>query len=575
MARSDHLFRNEQFTQRRFTGADALVLLGVAVLMYLGARLAIRAPAVIKGPDISLSPAALPTYALFSTGRMLAAYILSFLFTLVYGYAAAYNRRAEAVLMPLLDVLQSVPILSFLPVVLLSLSAVLPQGIAAELASIVLIFTSQAWNMTFAWYQSLTTIPVALREASGIFRFNRWLRLKTLELPFGANSLIWNSMMSWAGGWFFLMAAEIFTVGQRDFRLPGLGAYLSEAARQGDMQAILMGLGTLVLVIVALDQLVWRPLIAWSERFKVEMVESDNPPTAWFYDFLHGSWLAQGLNEKLWQPLSERLDSWLIERFPPPRATLLGAGGRPYLSYALLSLIAIGLLYGAARAGGMLLQVPLPEWAQVGVSVLATLLRVIASLAIALAWTIPVGVAIGTNERLARWLQPVVQVTASVPATALFPVVLLALLGVAGGGLGIAAILLMLLGTQWYLLFNVIAGATAIPQDLKYTAALLRLSRWQRWRTLILPAIFPFIVTGAITASGGAWNASIVAEHIQFAGQSYYTTGVGALIARATADGNYPLLLAATLSMVLTVVVINRVFWRRLYRLAEDRFRME
>ena len=575
MARSDHLFHSEQFTQRRFTGADVLVLLGVAVLMYLGARLAIRAPAVIKGPDISLSPTALPTYALFSTGRMLAAYILSFLFTLVYGYAAAYNRRAEAVLMPLLDVLQSVPILSFLPVVLLSLSAVLPLGIAAELASIVLIFTSQAWNLTFAWYQSLTTIPVALREASSIFRFNRWLRLKTLELPFGANSLIWNSMMSWAGGWFFLMAAEIFTVGQRDFRLPGLGAYLSEAARQGDMQAILMGLGTLVLVIVALDQLVWRPLIAWSERFKLEMVESDNPPTSWFYDFLHGSWLAQGLSERLWQPLSERLDSWLIERLPPPRAAVPGAGGRPYLSYALLSFIALGLLYGAVRAGGMLLQVPLAEWAQVGVGVLATLLRVIVSLTIALAWTIPVGVAIGTNERLARWLQPVVQVTASVPATALFPVVLLALLGVAGGGLGIAAVLLMLLGTQWYLLFNVIAGAAAIPQDLKYTSALLRLSRWERWRTLILPAIFPFIVTGAITASGGAWNASIVAEHIQFAGQSYYTTGVGALIARATANGNYPLLLAATLSMVLTVVVVNRVFWRRLYRLAEDRFRME
>jgi NitT/TauT family transport system permease protein len=574
MARSDHLFRSEQFTQRRFTGADVMVLLGVAVLMYLGARLAIRAPAVIKGPDISLAPAALPTYALFSTGRMLAAYILSFLFTLVYGYAAAYNRRAEAVLMPLLDVLQSVPILSFLPVVLLSLSAVLPLGIAAELASIVLIFTSQAWNMTFAWYQSLTTIPVALREASSIFRFNRWVRLKTLELPFGANSLIWNSMMSWAGGWFFLMAAEIFTVGQRDFRLPGLGAYLSEAARQGDMQAILMGLGTLVLVIVALDQFVWRPLLAWSERFKLEMVESDNPPTSWFYNLLRSSRLVEGLSERVWRPLSERLDGWLIRRLPPLQMTESGEGRPAWPTYLLMAVLVAGLLYGAYRAGLMLLGLPLAQWGWVGAGVLATLLRVIAALVIALAWTIPVGVAIGTNERLARWLQPVVQVTASVPATALFPVVLLALISTPGG-LGVAAVLLMLLGTQWYLLFNVIAGAAAIPQDLKYTAALLGLSRWERWRTLILPALFPFIVTGAITASGGAWNASIVAEHIQFAGQSYYTTGVGALIARATADGNYALLLAATLSMVLTVVVINRVFWRQLYRLAEDRFRME
>ncbi len=223
MSHSEHLFRSEQFAQRRFGRADAIVILAVAVLIYLGTRLAMRAPAVVEGPDISLAPSALPVYALLSTGRMLAAYVLSFVFTLVYGYIAAYNRRAETVLMPLLDVLQSVPILSFLPVVLLSLSAVLPEVIAAEVASVVLIFTSQAWNLTFAWYQSLTTIPVELREASGIFRFNRWLRLKTLELPFSANSLIWNSMMSWAGGWFFLMAAEIFTVGRRDFRLPGLG----------------------------------------------------------------------------------------------------------------------------------------------------------------------------------------------------------------------------------------------------------------------------------------------------------------------------------------------------------------
>ncbi|MCS6844989.1 MAG: ABC transporter permease subunit, partial [Caldilineales bacterium] len=224
MARTEHIFRSEQFAGRRFNRADALVVLALAVVIYLGTRLAALAPAEIAGPTISLEPSALPGYALFSVGRMAAAYMLSLGFTLVYGYVAAYNRRAEAVMMPLLDVLQSVPILSFLPVVLLGLSAVLPESLAVELAAIVLIFTSQVWNMTFAWYQSLTTIPKELREASAIFRFNRWQRLKTLELPFAATSLIWNSMMSWAGGWFFLMAAEIFTVGQRDFRLPGLGA---------------------------------------------------------------------------------------------------------------------------------------------------------------------------------------------------------------------------------------------------------------------------------------------------------------------------------------------------------------
>jgi len=574
MARPERIFRSEQPIQRPFTRADALVILLVAVIVYLGARLALRAPVAVTGPTISLSPAALPIYALFSVGRMLAAYTLSLLFTLVYGYIAAYNRRAEGVLMPLLDVLQSVPILSFLPVVLLSFSAVLPEGIAAELASIVLIFTSQAWNMTFAWYQSLTTIPVELREASAIFRFNRWLRLKTLELPFGANSLIWNSMMSWAGGWFFLMAAEIFTVGQRDFRLPGLGAFLSEAANQGNLHAILWGIGALVLVIVALDQILWRPLLAWSERFKLEMVESDNPPTSWFYDLLRTSRLAQELTERLWRPLTERIDGWMIRRLPPLGMAEPAQERASWPAYVLLAVLTAGLLYGAYRAALMLQQVSLAQWGWIGVGLLATLLRVIAALFIALAWTIPLGVAIGTNERLARWLQPVVQIAASVPATALFPVVLVVLVRVAGG-LGIAAVLLMLMGTQWYLLFNIIAGAMAIPQDLKYTAALLGLSRWERWRTLILPALFPYIVTGAITASGGAWNASIVAEHVDYAGQSYYTVGVGSLIAQATGEGGYALLLASTLSMVLTVVVINRVFWRRLYRIAEERFRME
>jgi len=567
------VFRQGQLGDRRFGLADVVILISVGVLIYAGARLALRAPDTVAGPDISLAPSALPYYALLSTARMGAAYALSFAFALVYGYIAVYNRRAERMMMPLLDVLQSVPILSFLPVVLLSLSAILPDTIAAELASIVLIFTSQAWNMTFGWYQSLTTIPTELREASSIFRFNRWLRLKTVELPFGATSLIWNSMMSWAGGWFFLMAAEIFKVGERDFRLKGLGAYLSEAAGQGNLRAIFMGVAALVLVIVALDQFLWRPLIAWSERFKVEMVESDQPPTSWFYDAFRRSRLAQGF-ERAWTPVSERIDAWLIRHFPPAEGTVGDDSRRRWLAYALSVLLAAGLFYGAYRAGEMLLQVPLGQWGAIAVSVLATFLRVAAALVIALAWTIPVGFAIGTNERLARWLQPVVQVAASVPATALFPVLMLAVVG-ASGGLSLAAVLLMLMGTQWYLLFNVIAGASTIPQDLKYTTALLGLSRWERWRTLILPALFPFIVTGGITASGGAWNASIVAEHVQLAGQNLFTVGVGALIAQATAAGDFPLLLAATLSMILTVVLLNRLVWRRLYRLAEERYRME
>ena len=571
---SSRLFRVEQPTERPITWGDVVVLIGVGVLLYLGVRLAFGAPAVVEGPTISLFSSALPWYAALSVGRMTAAYALSILFTLVYGYLAAYSRRAEQVLMPLLDVLQSVPILSFLPVVLLSFSAILPQKVAAELASIVLIFTSQAWNLTFAWYQSLSTNPKDLREASAIFRFNGWLRFKTLELSFAALSLIWNSMMSWAGGWFFLMAAEIFTIGQHDFRLPGLGAYLHEAANQGNLQAVAWGIGALVLVIAALDQLVWRPLLAWADRFKLEMVESENPPTSWFYEAWRNARLTNWLSRMVWGPVNERLDAWLLCRFPASDGRGAAGVGRPWALYLSAAATGLGLLYGAYRAGLMLLAVPLTQWGSISAGVAATLLRVLAALVIALVWTVPVGVVIGTNARLATWLQPVVQITASVPATALFPVLLLLLVGLSGG-LNLAAVLLMLMGTQWYLLFNVIAGAAAIPQDLKYTTALLQLSRGERWRTLILPALFPYIITGAITASGGAWNASIVAEHVEFGGRTLQTVGIGALIAQATATGDYPLLLAATLSMVLTVVVINRLVWRPLYRLAEEQYRME
>ena len=261
-----------------FTVGDAVILLAITTILYAGARLAFRAPAIIAGPDISLSPLALPWYVLLSVGRMAAAYFLSLLFSLFYGYAAARNRTARTVLMPLLDVLQSVPILSFLPVVLLSLSAVLPQAFAAEVAAIVLIFTSQAWNMTFSFYQSITTIPSEMREAAAVFRFDPWLRFKAVELPFAAIGLLWNSIMSWSGGWFFLMAAEIFHVGARDFRLHGLGAYLQTAANEGNLTAVLSGVITLVGVIVLLDQLLWRPLIAWTDRFKMDIVEGDEPP---------------------------------------------------------------------------------------------------------------------------------------------------------------------------------------------------------------------------------------------------------------------------------------------------------
>jgi NitT/TauT family transport system permease protein len=559
-----------------FTVGDGVVILSLAALLYVGVRISLRAPAVISGPNISLSYRALPWYTLLSTGRMLLAYLLSLLFTLTYGYVAARNRTAEKILMPVLDILQSVPILSFLPVVLLSLSVILPEALATELAAIVLIFTSQAWNMTYSFYQSISTIPNELKEASAIFRLNPWLRFKTVEVPFAAIGLIWNSMMSWAGGWFFLMASEIFTIGSRDFRLPGIGAYLQTAASAGNIGAVTAGVLTLVLTIILIDQFLWRPILAWAEKFKVEMVAGENPPQSWFRDILVRSWLVKRVMDRVVTPAGEWIDRTMGRRFEDRSDAKPMQAERSHILFLWIlgSMLGALGLYGTYRAGVMLRLLHAHDFAEIGLGTLATLLRVGVALLIALVWTVPVGVAIGTNRRLANILQPVVQVTASVPATALFPVILLALLRVPGG-INIAAVLLMLMGTQWYLLFNVIAGTVAIPKDLRDTTALLGLSRRDRWRTLLLPALFPYLVTGAITATGGAWNASIVAEHAQFGGRTLATAGIGSTIAAATGKGDYPLLLASTLALIVTVVTINRFFWRWLYRVAEERYRME
>ncbi len=569
------IINTARYTSFSLTTADVIVLLGVISFLYVGIRLAFDAPNVIAGPDISLAFSALPWYALFSVCRMTAAYILALAFSLCYGYWAARSLGARLFLMPLLDVLQSVPILSFLPVVLLSLSSILPERIAIELAAITLIFTSQAWNLTFSFYQSLITVPNELREASAVFRFSRWLRFKTMDLPCAAIGLLWNSMMSWAGGWFFLMAAEIFHVGSRDFRLPGLGSYLQTAANAGHMPAVIAGITTLVTVIILLDQCIWQPVASWTEKFRIEMVESEEQTESWLLNFLQRSWLMERFYNGVVSPLEEWIDQKFIlkpgERMDSPE---MPAGSFSGLAWVLLLLSGCALLYCSYYSFIMLGTLSAKVWVGLSWSLLATFLRVYGALIIALAWTIPVGVYIGSNRHLAARIQPFAQVVASIPATALFPVFLMAFLKLPGG-LNIAAVGLMLMGTQWYLLFNIIAGTAAIPQDLLYTTELLRLSHLDRWRTLILPALFPYIITGSIAASGGAWNASIVAEYVEFGGQTHSAVGIGASIAEATSRGEYPMLLASTLYLIFAVVLINRTLWTRLYRLAEERYRME
>jgi NitT/TauT family transport system permease protein len=524
--------------------------------------------------EISRSPLALPIYAGYSLLRITIAYVLSLAFTLVYGYIAAYNPRAERFMIPLLDVLQSIPVLSFLPGVMLAMVALFPgRQLGVEAGAILLIFTGQVWNMAFSFYASLKSIPNEMREAAKIYGFSWWQRFIEMELPYGAIGLVWNSMMSVAGGWFFLMACEMFVLGPRDFRLPGLGSYLQTAASAGDTRSILWGIGTMIAVIVLLDQFVWRPVIAWAEKFKVEQVESTDTPRSWVLNLIHHSRSLARIRTSTVRPLSERLMLY----FSRTRSTDEATPTRPWKIW-LVRLLAVALLggigYGVVRVAMILSGLQKGELQEAGIGLAATFVRVNLALLIGALWTIPAGVAIGFSPRLARVAQPLAQIAASVPATALFPVVLLLLIRV-GGGLGVGSIVLLLLGTQWYILFNVIAGAIAIPTDLKECCSVFRVEGLQRWKKLILPGIFPYLVTGLVTASGGAWNASIIAEYFHFKGHIYTTAGLGATISQATDQGNFDLLLAATMMMAATVVTINRLVWRRLYALAETRYRLE
>jgi NitT/TauT family transport system permease protein len=530
---------------------------------------------------ISQSPRALPQYAFYSIVRIGLAYLLSLVFAIGYGYLAAYNKRVEALMIAALDILQSIPVLSFLPGVMLAMVALFPtRQIGVEMGAIVLIFTGQVWNMAFSFYSSIKSIPRELSEAASIYHFSRLQRLVQLELPYSAIGLVWNSMVSVAGGWFFLMACEMFVLGTRDFRLPGLGSYLQTAAGTENPVAITWGLLTMVAIIVATDQLIWRPVIAWSDKFKFEQVESGTRIRSPLLHLLQHSRGLRSLKQHTLVPLGEGVYRRLAESKEKSalasndkKETRKHSEAPALLRGLLLVVVAGAVIYAAWQALILLRQVHGSEFMEIMKGAMATFLRVNVSLIIASAWTIPAGVAIGFNPRLARIAQPLAQIAASVPATALFPVILLALVRI-GGGMGIGSIALMLLGTQWYILFNVIAGAMAIPSDLKEVATLFHFTTLQKWKTVILPGIFPFLITGLVTASGGAWNASIIAEYYHLKNQTLQTTGLGAVISAATDRGQFQILLLATIVMAIMVVTINRLVWRPLYRLAETRYKL-
>ena len=512
----------------------------------------------------------LPLYALFSLTRGLCAYGISFLFTLVYGYTMARARGAERVMLPVLDILQSIPVLGFLPGFVLGLVHLFPhRNFGLELASVLMIFTGQAWNMTFSFYSSLKAIPPDLVAVSRLTKMSWWERFLRLELPFSATGLVWNSMMSMAGGWFFLMVSEAFVLGEHDFRLPGLGSYMSVAIERGDVPAQIMGVLAMLALIAFFDQLVWRPVVAWSQKFTDE--ENTINPSSWVWERIQRS--------KVWSSISSPV-GFLWRRSRPVLETTMNSSKFPKgvssrmlwtLRWILGTGILLGITLGLLRYAQLLTTLTRSDWLHLLASMLATFLRVGTSVLLATLWTVPVGVLIGSNPRWTRVCQPLIQMAASFPAPMIFPLIVATMMRF-GVGLGFSSVVLLLLGTQWYVLFNVIAGASLIPKEFWEVSHLARFTVFHRWQKLILPALFPSLLTGWITAMGGGWNASIVAEYMKFRGETLTTTGLGSTISQATEQGDFHILAAAIGVMALAVVGLNRLVWHPLSHRAQTRY---
>jgi NitT/TauT family transport system permease protein len=549
-----------------------LLILGLLVFLAEASRNLFEPLAELQKQPPSLDPRNLPEYAARTTLRMLIAMALSLLFTFTYATLAAKSRSAERLLVPLLDILQSVPILGFISVTVVFFMSLAPgRVLGAEFASIFAIFTSQAWNMAFSFYQSLRTVPGELEEAARNFRLSAWMRFWRLDVPFAMPQLIWNMMMSMSGSWFFVVASEAISVGNTTVTLPGIGSYIALAIEHRDLAAVSWAIGTMLVVILIYDQVLFRPLVAWADRFRFEQEPGVPAPQSWVFDVLRRSRIIERLTEPfavLWR-LSLR----------PPRSDKSQSGkpakraGRvlvfPFTAIVLV-LAAVALWQVAQFAmTGIAIR-------DVGVTMLlgfATLARVVVLIAIASLIWVPIGVWVGTRPRVALLVQPVAQFLAAFPANVLFPIVVS---GIVAWQLNPNIWLspLMILGTQWYILFNVIAGAAAIPAELRSVADNLRVRGWLWWRRIALPAVLPYYVTGAITASGGSWNASIVAEVASWGDEHLQAAGLGAYIAEQTDAGDFHHIVLGIAVMSLFVVVINRVFWRPLYRYAERKFRL-
>jgi NitT/TauT family transport system permease protein len=527
----------------------------------------------LKVTPLSLDPIHLPEYAARTTFRMLAGLALSLVFTLTYATWAAKSERAGKILVPMLDILQSVPILGFISVTAVFFLSLAPgRVLGAEFVAIFAIFTSQAWNMAFSFYQSLRTIPIELTEAAESFRLSPWMRFWQLEVPFGMPALIWNMMMSMSGGWFFVVASEAVVVGHTTFALPGVGSYIALAIAQKNLVAIGWAILTMLIVILLYDQLLFRPLVAWVDRFRVEQEPGVRVPDSWALTMMRRSRLIQAAtvafhSAVLWTSRAvTRGDDAPIEPQANPRGRSLGL--------LWISLVAAAVVLGLWHIVAVLIRnTPPREALQVCGLALLTMLRVFLLIGLASLVWVPIGVWVGMRPRAAQLVQPIAQFMAAFPANLLFPI---AVYGIVTWKLNPDIFLspLMILGTQWYILFNVIAGASAIPAEMRYVAANFRVTGWLWWRKVALPAVLPFYVTGAITASGGSWNAAIVAELATWGDTQVRARGLGAYIAEATTAGDFHRIVLGIGTMSLFVVVINRLFWRPLYYYAERKYRL-
>lgn len=555
-----------------FSWRDGAAWLVVFALIYTLINVADEWRAPLKqSVVINLDARYLPGYAFYSLMRGVAAYVVSFFFTMVYGYVMARVRGAGRVMLPLLDILQSIPVLGFLPGFVLALVHLFPhRNIGLEMASVLMIFTGQVWNMTFSFYNSLRSVPQDLVEVSRLSELGWWERFVSLDLSYAAPGLIWNSMMSMAGGWFFLAVSEAFVLGDHDFRLPGVGAYMSVAIERGDGRAQVLGVLAMIVMIVVLDVVVWRPVVAWAHRFSDEQ---GRPATLFFsWEWWGRTRLAAWLGA-----LGRKLRLWFAAL--PIGGAVPGAWGRPrrprgwrvWGARILAWLVWAAIITSVGLYIDLVQTLQRTQWFALMRDTALTFGRVVASVVLATLWAVPVGVWIGTHQKWARKLQPVIQTAASFPAPMLYPLVL-GLAMSAGLGLETSSVALLLLGTQWYVLFNVIAGASGMPHDLLEVCSLASLRRARVWTAYILPAIFPQLVTGWITAMGGAWNASVVAEYVRYHGRTLSATGLGATISKATEHGDFATLAAAVGLMSVSVVGFNRLVWRPLGRLAQNRY---